>query len=112
MPAVVAAACRSLLVGGIVSFLVPALNGPLKVGVPLQPLACFQPVGGPDTSTRSAESRPKVGVPQTRMSSLVWNGPLILSPLMNWISVHVDGRPARYLSPQLVCAVERALEVE
>src|ERR1700716_2903999 len=78
-----------LSVGGSVSSGALGVHVPTKFGLlPEQPPLPRQP--GPETSTRSCALRPKVGVPQTRISSLVWNGPLILSLGANWISVQLS----------------------
>src|SRR6476469_6967163 len=56
-------------------------------------------------------SRPKIGVPQiSTLSSLVCIGPLIASPVANWISVHPWlTRFVRVLPRQLACCVVRRL---
>ncbi len=97
MPLAVAAVSSSPLVVGRMSFLTPALRVPRKLGEPLQPeLVFFQPGSTPEISTLSVGLRPNTGVPHTRRSSLVWNGPLTLSPVTNWISSQMLGlRAAR-----------------
>src|SRR5215217_711073 len=99
MPPAAATVCSVALVGGIVSALTPARLGPLNTGSPPgQPPPTFvKPGAGPVISIESALLRPNVGVPQVRMSSLVWNGPLIASASANWISEQPSSRCARYL---------------
>src|SRR4051794_16839112 len=68
------------LVGGISISSASGVNGPLNSGVPAQPVPfVVQPGAGPLASILSAEERPKTGLPQVRMSSFVWNGPLMRS---------------------------------
>ena len=87
------------------SALTPARTGPLKTGEPLHdPPSGVQPGAGPLNSIESALVRPNSGVPQVRMLSFVWNGPLIASASANWISEQEPLRAERYLSPQLACA--------
>ena len=104
-PPAVASGNSDTFVGGIVSALTPARTGPLNTGEPAHPPPSgVQPGAGPLNSTESALLRPNSGVPQVRMSSFVWNGPLIASGSANWISEQVLLRWLRYLSPQLACA--------
>ena len=69
----------------------------LKVGEPAHelPPRLAQPGDGPETSITSAAERPKTGAPQVWMSSLVWNGPLILSKPQKVISSQPFGRDSR-----------------
>src|SRR3954452_8218375 len=109
-PAAATSASWSLEVGIDICLAVVILPT-ATVGVPLHPVLRIQPGLGPETSTGSTRpERPNAGVPHvSRLSSLVCSGPLISSPVTNWISLQpLPARAARYLSPQLRSAVSRS----
>src|SRR3954471_3131718 len=109
-PAAATSASWSLEVGIDICLAVVILPT-ATLGSPLHPELRTKPGLGPETSMGSTRpERPNTGDPQVRrLSSLVCNGPLISSPATNWISLQpLPARAARYLPPQLVCAVSRS----
>src|SRR3954463_11969732 len=95
--------CRVALDGGSVSTGEEVTKVPWKSGTTLPQFVRYP--GVPDeTSMESVAVRPKVGVPQVRMSSLVWNGPATTSLSANWIAVQKELRPCRDQTWQLSLA--------
>ena len=79
--------------GGSARTLAGFTSVPTTFGLAAQPP--FSQAGVPTISIASRVLRPKVAPPQMRRLSFVWNGPLITSVAVNWISVQKLVREAR-----------------
>src|SRR5262245_11120353 len=122
-PPASATAASDWLDCGITSVFAPVVNflvGLKICGASAQPEFTLYPGATPVTSIESllasapllSFSRPKIGEPQmSTLSSLVCSGPLIESPVGNWISTQTPSfaRAVRFFSTHLDCWVVRSL---